>query len=58
MIGKEKFTNFAGHIEFDKVGLRFLYEIAVIKKELDPHLCFTDLEQITKVKKYIIFHVY
>lgn len=36
-------------MNFDKLDMRYIYEIALIKKELDPQMCFMDLEQITKV---------
>ena len=36
-------------MDFDQVDMRYIFEIAMIKKELDPQLCFNDLEQITKV---------
>ena len=42
-------------MDFDRVEMRYLYEIALIKKELDPQMCFNDLEQITKVIFFLIF---
>ena len=48
-IGKPKCTNLAGHVLIDKIALKSVYEIANLKKEMDPDFKQLDLENICKV---------
>ena len=52
-IGKPKCTNYAGHIMVDRIGVKEIYEIANIKKELDPSFKDIDLETICRVNKLL-----
>lgn len=49
IIGKESFTNFPGHIEYDTVSLQQIYEIAKVKKEIDVDLKDVSLQAICRV---------
>ena len=46
--GVNKFTNLAGYIVYDRVSMQQIYEIAKVKKELDPHLMHVSLPAITR----------
>jgi large subunit ribosomal protein L11 len=35
-IGKTKCTNLTGHVFIDRIAANAIYEIAVMKKEMDP----------------------
>jgi large subunit ribosomal protein L11 len=48
-VGKAKTTNLAGHVLIDRLALKAVYEIALIKNELDPDFKNLDIETICKV---------
>lgn len=47
--GVQKFTPLAGHYMFVEVPIQYVYEIAKIKKELDPDLQKLDVATIMTV---------
>lgn len=47
---KEKLTQYAGHVVLDFIDVRYVYEIAKIKKELDIDFQRATLESICNVK--------
>lgn len=48
--GMEKFSPLPGIVNEGYVAIQYIYEIAKIKKQIDPDLKKVDLEQITDVK--------
>ena len=48
--GKDKFTPFAGHFNYVEIPIQYVYEIAKIKKELDPDLNKMDVATIMTVR--------
>ena len=47
--GKAKFTPLAGHFLFMEIPIQYIYEIAKIKKEMDPDLRNSDVATIMTV---------
>ena len=52
--GVQKFTPLAGHYGFVEVPIQYVYEIAKIKKELDPDLQKLDVATIMTVMGGVI----
>jgi len=48
--GIQKFTPLAGHFVFVEIPIQYVYEIAKIKKELDPDLQKLDVATIMTVR--------
>lgn len=55
--GVEKFTPLPGHDSYGDVPVQYIYEIAKIKKEMDPDLKKVDLPQIMNVKFALIIQM-
>ncbi|EGR31765.1 hypothetical protein IMG5_102650 [Ichthyophthirius multifiliis] len=51
ILNKDKLTQYTGHLTTDEVDVRYVYEIAKIKKEMDFDFRNTSLENICK--KYV-----
>lgn len=52
--GMEKFTPFPGHDDRGGISIQYIYEIAKIKKELDPDLMNIELPQIMSVLVFLL----
>lgn len=52
--GQEKFTALPGHYNFVEVPVQYVYEIAKVKKELDPDFKNYDVATIMTVELTII----
>ena len=48
LLAKEKCTPFPGHMINNMVSIKYIYELAKIKKEMDPHLKTSSLESICR----------
>lgn len=51
--GMEKFTSTPGWNNFGSVPVQYLYEIAKIKKQIDPDMKNVDIEQVLDVPSHI-----
>ncbi len=47
--GVEKGTHLAGYRHVGEVGIKYIYEIAKIKQEIDPDLWTVELDSVCKV---------
>lgn len=47
--GKEKCSEYPGHLHADNVSIKYLYEIAKLKQEIDPYLKFHSVESVCKM---------
>ena len=51
VVGKDKLTKFPGHMVYDEVSVKYIYEIAKIKQEMDKDMKNISLESICRVNK-------
>ena len=51
--GVDKFTPLPGHFLFHPIPAQYIYEIAKIKKEMDPDLKNSDVAIIMTVKMWL-----